>query len=640
MTSWNELKDHIKTLPPSSIIGYYLKDLKKSGNYYKALCPFHGDSNPSLHVNDQKGLFMCFVCQTGGDAITFVEKYNNSSFIEALKDIAELLQLPVPKDNDKKNSNPHYPMALELTQLAKDLYKNCARNSQFSPIFQQFQKERSLSQETCETFELGLAPPTNILSYHLTKKPQAERKQYLTVAMNIGLVRNYNGQLYDTFRERIIFPIHGPTKNVLGFGAKATKDYQKGKYINSQESLIFSKKEILYGLPFAIDSIKKSKKIILVEGYMDFLALYEKGLHNAVAIMGVALGKGPLQLIKNINPEIYFALDNDQAGLMAREKINKTFLDHHLLCKHVDLSPHKDPDEFLNNLGAENFTKKMEKASTVLDIKIKEILSQEQPQTVEAKVDALNKIISELAPLGDSLVAKEKLLEASGTLGIQSGPDLVVETYENYLKEQTQSKGKPTFFKKEMAKSLKTRAQQRPRPSRPLQKSLSKDLTTTSEEAESLNVPKIEIQVLREIIHHPECMNLPEFSRLLDFIKYPSVKTMAQKLLELYMEVDEKEFLNFTMEFLGQTDLSMSIKESIGSSLFLGPSHKLDEQGAKKLIVDLIKKLRENYLKMQRQELKEQYKKSQTHQDSLLCIKAISEIDKELYELKTKTTFE
>ena len=235
----SDLKDIIKETPLSQIIGGYIP-LKIKGNVIEGICPFHPDHHPSLKVNDQKKLFMCFACQTGGDAITFVQKFRGIGFVDALKEIAGLLSLDFKSFEEEKKLSPKIEMAKKLLSRAVKIFIKSSH-----PAFENFLKNRNLDRDTVDKFQIGFAPGNNVLYHYLqTIKDPKEKEFAIEVAVEIGLLKK-EPNFYDTFRDRVMFPIWDRNGNVVGFTSRALFDYQKAKYMNSPASLIFDKKNIL-----------------------------------------------------------------------------------------------------------------------------------------------------------------------------------------------------------------------------------------------------------------------------------------------------------------------------------------------------------------------------------------------------------
>ncbi|MBL7665844.1 MAG: DNA primase, partial [Bacteriovoracaceae bacterium] len=429
---YSELKEQIKSAPISSVIGHYIS-LNKKGANYEALCPFHTDSHPSLKVNDNKGLFKCFACDTAGDHISFVEKYKRIDFKDAIKEIAGILGYATD-DLDKEFSNPKQDLALRVLSATNKIYRKMV--TEHSPEeFNKFITSRGLTIDVATQFSLGFAPKTNVLSQYLKTLPASQQKEAIKMAIEIGLIRKNetDADTFDTFRERILFPIWDQTGHVRGFGSRATQTYQKAKYLNSQESFIFNKRNILYGFHLAKNHIRERDQVILTEGYMDTITMHQFDFKNTVALMGIALSDYAIGLLKPLASQFVLALDSDNAGFKAMEKINESLLEKGILAKYLDFKPHKDPDEFLHKEGRLTLQKRLDEAPMFLDVIINQLIPENIPQVSDQKLVILNKVFQVLAPLKESLSATERVITTAKRLNFQSSADSIQQSYVTFL---------------------------------------------------------------------------------------------------------------------------------------------------------------------------------------------------------------
>ena len=344
--SLEDLKNRIKEeIPISSVIGNYLS-IKRSGSAMVAVCPFHSDTKPSMNINDSKKIFKCFACGAAGDSIGFVMRYSNLDFVDALKDICSKQGINFDSYQEERKTNPKVEMAKKILTKSALLYRKVASSGQFGP-YNSFIKNRGLDEETAMTFSLGFAPNKNSISDYLKSIPNpTERDFAISVALDITLIRrdkNNPEAHYDTFRDRIIFPIWDHYGQVVGFTSRAIRDDQKAKYLNSVESFVFSKTNILYGFHLAKNAIREKDAIILVEGNMDQIALYKHGFTNTVAIMGTALGASSVERILSLTKNVYLALDSDAAGFNAAERAYKQFAEKGVVAKFIEFSPRLTP---------------------------------------------------------------------------------------------------------------------------------------------------------------------------------------------------------------------------------------------------------------------------------------------------------
>lgn len=292
---------------------------KKSGSNHWACCPFHDEKTPSFSVNTQKGFYHCFGCGVSGDAIRFLMDYDNLPFPEAVERLAEYNGLDVPYEDDGRQSDPQekdrYDLGLECLADAA-AYFHEAFYSDSGKAARDYLRQRNLKKATVDTFQLGYAPPGNALLAHLGSKYP------LQLLQDVGLVGVKDDHHYDWFRERVIFPIHNHKGKVIAFGARAMGEAQP-KYLNSPETTWFNKRYELYGLHQAMQT--RERTLLVTEGYMDVIKLWQHGIKNAVAALGTAIGETHISQLKKRAEKIYFSFDGDTAGQKRHAKHWKRF---------------------------------------------------------------------------------------------------------------------------------------------------------------------------------------------------------------------------------------------------------------------------------------------------------------------------
>ncbi|WP_394018024.1 DNA primase [Anaerococcus cruorum] len=329
------------------IIGEYV-DLKRAGSSYKGLCPFHNEKTPSFTVDEKKQLFHCFGCGVGGDVVSFIMQKEGLSYPESLEYLANKAGIRMEYSNTYEAN----PRNKELYEINKDImmfyYKNLLTNKEAI----NYLKNRGLSGKIVNRFMLGFAKNSwqdlcDYIEYRGYDKKDLE---------DIGLIKKSSkGNYYDKYRNRIIFPIINHYGNVIGFGGRAIGD-EMPKYLNSPESDIFKKRFNLYGLN--IYKKQKGSDIILVEGYMDVIALNNFGIDYGVASLGTALTPDQAKLIKRYAENIYICYDRDSAGINATNKAIEIFLDAGVKPKIITLEEGLDPDDFIKKYGKEAFLEK------------------------------------------------------------------------------------------------------------------------------------------------------------------------------------------------------------------------------------------------------------------------------------------
>lgn len=337
--------------------------LKKTGANHVGLCPFHNEKTPSFTVSDSKQFFHCFGCGESGDSISFVMKKENLDFPEAVKFLADKLgiQIEEKKQDDKyiEEKNRAYEINREA---ARFFYNNLIKN----PTILEYLYNRNIKKRDIIRFGLGFA----LDNWHSLEKFLVKKGYSHEELEKVGLIARKNGNngFYDRFRNRIIFPIIDTKGRVIGFGGRVLDD-SKPKYLNSKETIVFNKGYNLYGLNL-VKKLSDRSRILLVEGYMDVISIFSKGIEYAVASLGTALTHEQAKLIKRYGREVYIAFDSDQAGTKATIKAIDILLKEGIKPKIIQFPDEMDPDEYINKAGIIKFEGLFNKAMDYMDYKI------------------------------------------------------------------------------------------------------------------------------------------------------------------------------------------------------------------------------------------------------------------------------
>jgi DNA primase len=337
--------------------------LKKKGANWMACCPFHQEKTPSFSVNPSKGFYKCFGCGKGGNAFTFLMEMEGLNFPEAVQRVAELNGVPLPQPIDdrqyeqsKKRKEEKKQLAdaiIDLNKIALEFWEaQLSGKSKKARAARQYLKTRGISEEVQKEFHIGFAPDSwDALLNHLTEKGADEKiiEQSGLVALN-----EERNSLYDRFRGRIMFPVLDVNGNPVAFGARAMGDEQP-KYLNSPETPAYVKGRHLYGLFQSKAAIRQKKFAILVEGYLDLIALYQFGITNVVASLGTALTPEQAKLLSRSTKQVVINYDGDEAGMKAARKAIDHFIPHDFEVKVLVLPDGKDPDDFIRASGAEAY---------------------------------------------------------------------------------------------------------------------------------------------------------------------------------------------------------------------------------------------------------------------------------------------
>lgn len=353
------------------IISQYIP-LKRAGRHLKACCPFHQEKTPSFMVQPEKQMFHCFGCGAGGDVFSFLMRHENMTFPEALKSLAERAHITLPQRRSQRDDGGQKEKLYEVCQVAADFYHELLYKETGSAA-RAYLAERKITEEIIREFKLGWAPMewrTLFDRMILKKYPEAILKQAALIQ------QSPKGNYYDTFRGRLMFPILNLQNKAIAFGGRLIADQDGPKYLNSPETPIFSKRRELFGLNLAKKNIDREwPNLILVEGYMDFLALYQHGFKNAVATLGTALGEDHVRIMRRFVEEVIVVYDGDKAGEAAALRGLEILLEGGMQVKLVSLPKGEDPDDFLNKRGDAAFRDLLKNAKDFFDYKLQALLA-------------------------------------------------------------------------------------------------------------------------------------------------------------------------------------------------------------------------------------------------------------------------
>ena len=367
--------------------------LKKAGREFKACCPFHDEKSPSFTVSPTKGFYHCFGCGAHGTAIGFLMEFDHMSFVEAIESLANAMGVEVPRSESDRPAR-RYDELFTLMSSVENHWKNALRDN---PDAVDYLKQRGIDGTTAKRFGIGYAPDgwSNVLD-KFGKSPEAVERLLAT-----GLIiRKDNGKHYDRFRARIMFPIRDPRGRTIGFGGRAIGDGEP-KYLNSPETVLFHKGRELYGLYEARQALRHIDKLVVVEGYMDVVALARHGIDFAVATLGTATTADHLNALFRLTDNVYFGFDGDKAGRKAAWRALETALPHireGRQIRFVFLPEGHDPDSFVNERGSDAFVEALNDGVALSDFLIDELSTQVDMQTVDGR--------ARLAELAKPLLAK------------------------------------------------------------------------------------------------------------------------------------------------------------------------------------------------------------------------------------------
>lgn len=382
--------------------------LQKKGSSYFGLCPFHNEKSPSFSVSQAKQMYYCFGCGAGGNVITFLMEYENATFQEAVKTLADRAGVSLPEveySEEMRKKESRRAKLLEVNKEAAKYYYYLLRSPKGQTGYR-YLAGRKLSEETMKKFGLGYADGARSdLSAYLRSKGYAD-----DLIKESGLAGfDEKRGMHDKFWNRVMFPIQDANHRVIGFGGRVMGD-AKPKYLNSPETAVFDKSRNLYGLNFARTA--RTGNIILCEGYMDVIAMHQAGFGQAVASLGTAFTAGQAGLLKRYAEEVLLAYDSDGAGTNAALRAIDILKEAGLRARVIDMQPYKDPDEFVKNLGAEAFQERIDKAENSFFFELKVLERNYRMDDPESKTAFHREIARKLCGFEEE-VERDNYMEAA-----------------------------------------------------------------------------------------------------------------------------------------------------------------------------------------------------------------------------------
>ena len=388
------------------VVSGYVK-IQKKGSSYFGLCPFHNEKSPSFSVSPGKQMFYCFGCGAGGNVFTFVMQYENASFQEAVKLLAERAGVSLPDLQEGEEARKRDSKRARLLEVNKEAarYFYYQLRSKAGQAGYAYLHKRQLSEETIKHFGLGFANVTsNDLVKYLKSKGYEDK---LIIEAGLASYDERYG-LHDKFWNRVMFPIQDSNHRVIGFGGRVMGD-AKPKYLNSPETMVFDKSRNLYGLNFARTA--RTNNIILCEGYMDVIAMHQAGFTQAVASLGTAFTEGQAILLRRYAQEVILAYDSDGAGVRAALRAIGILKEAGMTGKVLNLEPYKDPDEFIKNLGREAFAQRLEEAENSFFFELRILQREYDMKDPEEKTKFYREIAKKLCGFSEE-VERENYIQA------------------------------------------------------------------------------------------------------------------------------------------------------------------------------------------------------------------------------------
>lgn len=371
-----------------NIISDYIPLNLKGKNYF-GVCPFHDDHSPSMSVSRERQMFKCFVCNKGGNVFTFVKDYENISFIESVKRVADKVGIPLSLDNIQKKESK-FKLEYEIMEFATKIFQNNL-NSKEGIIAKEYLEKRSITEDIIKEFRIGLSLTDNKYIYNaLSKKYEVAKLDTLGLITRDGL----NG--YDKFVNRIMIPICNLDGEVVGYTGRIYNSEDSAKYINSKETIIYKKGNILFNYHNAKKYIREEKSVIVVEGNMDAIRMYSSGFKNVIALMGTVITKEQVEILKKLRVPIILMLDNDNAGELATLNIGNELVNNNIETKVVRLSGSKDPDEYIIKNGIDAFRNVINHSMNYFDYKMNYLKENKNLNNLEELISYVKDVLKML----------------------------------------------------------------------------------------------------------------------------------------------------------------------------------------------------------------------------------------------------
>ncbi len=373
-----------------SVISDYVT-LTRQGKNYFGRCPFHDDHKPSMSVSKERQLFKCFVCGKGGNVFNFIQNYENVTFMEAVKKVADRVGIYLDI-NPGKTENTKFQEEYEIMDFTTKILQNNL-NSKEGIKAKEYLAKRNIDENIIKEFRIGYAINDNTYLYNvLTKKNYSLNK-----LDDLGLINKDGLKGYDKFINRIMIPITNLENKVVGFTGRIFNGEDTAKYINTKETIIYKKGNILFNYYNAKNYIRENKCAILVEGNMDAIRMYSSGIKNVLALMGTAITKEQVEILKKLRVPIVLMLDNDDAGNLATLNVGSLLVANNVPCQVIRLSGSKDPDEYIVNFGVDALKEVLTKPLSFLDFRLQELKNNKNLENTEELIKYVKEVIKLLA---------------------------------------------------------------------------------------------------------------------------------------------------------------------------------------------------------------------------------------------------
>ena len=567
------------------IVSEYVS-LKKTGRNFVGLCPFHKEKSPSFTVNPEKQIFYCFGCGEGGNVVTFIMKTNEMTYPEAIRHLAARLGIVIPTrrvtTSEKRSASEREKLNRINTMAAEHFSKNFA--SARGKVARDYMTKRGMDETIIKEFRVGHSPDEwrNLKDYY-------ERNGVpLALVEKAGLIIGKdNGQYYDRFRGRLIFPIVDLNGNVIAFGGRVLGEGEP-KYLNSPESPVYSKGKTLYGLYQTKDDIRKRDFAIIVEGYFDLLSLWGSGIRNVIATLGTALTKNQIELVRRFTRNIVILFDPDEGGRSAVERSLQLFLEEKIHAKVVVLPDDNDPADFVMKYGREALEDSIVNATSMVDYYIERIIGGRG--TLEENIDSIGGSISFIANIADPIERNLFIKRVSEKLGVDQG-----------------------LLKTEVARALKKSGRV----------SKAKD----PRRSDTTSVDVVELSLIYLMCEYPEKIPRVIDEKTIDYFVSSELRTLGQALIGSF----EKDNGRGISDLVNEMDHG-TVKEKLMKMMM--EKQPFDEGVIDRVFEDTLKKIRVTWYKNRHKIIKRELARAQEMGDKDLSARLLMEKGKLLKEEK------
>ncbi|MGC8828790.1 MAG: DNA primase [Verrucomicrobiia bacterium] len=568
------------------VIGGYLR-LKRSGAGFFALCPFHKEKTPSFYVNPQRQIFHCFGCHKGGNVFTFIMEYENVNFVEAVKMLAERAHIQIQFENIPIQEKQEKELLYDIHEQITRRWHSCLLNEAAGAVARDYLKKRGVSEEAIKIFRLGYAPESwdDTLNWGTSKgyPPDILEKAGLIVRRDEfkTSTARASDNFYDRFRGRLIFPICDEQGRVVAFSGRILNENEKtAKYLNSPETAIFRKSKIFYGLDKSKKAILDAGCAIVCEGQLDLISCYMNGIKNVVAPQGTAFTDEHCRILKRYTDEVVLCFDSDNAGQEAAIRAAPILFSYDIAVKVAIIPEPDDPDSFIKKFGSQKFQELINNARQFFDFYLDRLCNLHDPQTDKGKIMVTREFGSALKKIQNATIIDSYKTKLAARLGVAKA---AVDEEFKKITIQPQSKTND--------------------------EELAKDATPIS---------KDELWLLKIVFSKPTTIEILNDYLDVNWIQDTRIQTIIEKLMQQKPETFDVS--RFIEEFENVEQMAIISESAIKPDAIPNPE---------KQISDLIKKLRNKFIKQQIDRLKMQLSQNNLDDNTILnLLKNISELKK------------